>query len=200
MKQFLTTNPNWIRRPKSSETLISVPTWQVWPGFHNTALTFLQRLQSAKHLSKPTGHTRLIVASADSIPLDSNSIDAVLISPPYCTRIDYAVALQPELALMGFRFDRDYRALRDSTLGSSTVSQSARPTPRAAWGPTCNTIIQSIYVHASKASSTYYLKTILQYFDQLYRSDYFHAAKSETYCCRNLLSLASAAVHRLHVW
>ena len=33
--------------------------------------------------------------------------DAVIGSPPYCTRIDYVIATSIELAILGFGKDRD---------------------------------------------------------------------------------------------
>jgi DNA modification methylase len=50
-------------------------------------------------------------ASSQSIPLPNSFIDLVVTSPPYCTRIDYAVATSPELALLGCSMKKDLKAL-----------------------------------------------------------------------------------------
>ena len=44
------------------------------------------------------------------------------------------------------------------------------PEPRREWGRTCLELLDAIQHHRSKASRSYYLKTHLQYFDDLYRS------------------------------
>jgi hypothetical protein len=36
-----------------------------------------------------------------SLPLDAESVDLVITSPPHCARIDYAVKTKFELAVMG---------------------------------------------------------------------------------------------------
>src|SRR5690606_7221892 len=50
-----------------------------------------------------TPNARAIVDLADSrsLPIERCNVDAVITSPPYCTRIDYAVATRMELAVLG---------------------------------------------------------------------------------------------------
>ena len=43
-------------------------------------------------------------------------------------------------------------------------------TPNPLWGETCNTFLRNVQDHASIASSTYYYKNHLQYFDDIYKS------------------------------
>jgi len=61
------------------------------------------------------------------------------------------------------------RELREAMIGSSTVRNDA-PLVDPRWGPTCSTFLKAVAQHPSKASSTYYLRNHLQYFDGLFRS------------------------------
>ena len=54
----------------------------------------------------------LTVCNSESLEIEENSVDLVLTSPPYCTRIDYAVATSVELALLGFQKKTDFADLR----------------------------------------------------------------------------------------
>ena len=86
-----------------------------------------------------------------------------------CTRIDYAIATMPELAILGYSFDSKFSQLRRSLIGNPTVPQSFS-NPSAEWGQTCNDLLQSIWSHESRASKAYYYKNHYQYFDAIYKS------------------------------
>ena len=109
------------------------------------------------------------VASSDAIPIHNGSVDLILSSPPYCTRIDYAVATMPELAVLGYELHGSFQELRRKLIGTSTVPTSL-PEPLPSWGVTCNTFLEKLIHHKSKASKSYYYKNHVQYFDAIYRS------------------------------
>ena len=67
------------------------------------------------------GDVFIDVASSEALPHPSSSVDFILSSPPYCTRIDYAVASLPELALFGYVPEGDFQLLRKKLIGTSTV-------------------------------------------------------------------------------
>ena len=46
--------------------------------------------------------SEILVGSSIDIPINDNYLDCILTSPPYCTRIDYAIATMPELAVLGY--------------------------------------------------------------------------------------------------
>ena len=73
----------------------------------------------------PRGERVLQVASSEKLPLAEASVDIVLASPPYCTRIDYAVATSVELSLLGFVRDAGFRDLRRGLIGTTTVPKVA---------------------------------------------------------------------------
>ena len=121
----------------------------------------------ANEVSSRAGNKRTIrVASSEKLPLDDDSIDHVIASPPYCTRIDYAVSTSPELAFLGYDLDSDFDALRRQLIGTSTVPADMPSFP-SDLGPTCTHFLSALSRHTSKASSTYYYKNHVQYFQSI---------------------------------
>jgi tRNA G10 N-methylase Trm11 len=109
------------------------------------------------------------VGDSTALPLQSGSIDLVLGSPPYCTRIDYTAATRVELAILAGIVKMDLRFLGLQMMGSTRVPKFAPPADRN-WGKTCAAFLDKIIKHPSKASSGYYFKNHADYFDKLYRS------------------------------
>jgi SAM-dependent methyltransferase len=112
------------------------------------------------------GQKVIRVASSEQIPLLNDAVDCVLASPPYCTRIDYAVATSPELALLGYSLDNEFDGLRRQLIGTSTVPRTAPKTSKE-MGTTCLHFLDALSQHTSKASSTYYFKNHVQYFHSI---------------------------------
>ena len=119
-----------------------------------------QGLQSS---SAPRGRKTIDVASSENLPLPDGSVSCVLGSPPYCTRIDYAIATSPELAVLGYGFENGLDTLRRQLMGTSTVPSEAQEVP-SNLGKLCIAFLETLSRHSSKASSTYYFKNHLQYF------------------------------------
>jgi hypothetical protein len=109
------------------------------------------------------------VASSDKLPVRRETIDFVLSSPPYCTRIDYGIATLPELAVLGFEVDTRLGELRARLIGTPTIHADT-PMPNASWGNTCIALLERIRDHRSKAAKSYYYKTYVQYFAAMARS------------------------------
>jgi DNA modification methylase len=108
-------------------------------------------------------------ASSEEIPLDDNTIDLVVTSPPYCTRIDYAKATLIELAVLGLSANAVDSDLRRALIGTTSIKKS-QPERNLAWGATCIGILDYVYSHSSKGSRSYYYKNFLQYFDSMFNS------------------------------
>ena len=90
-------------------------------------------------------------------------------SPPYCTRIDYAIATLPELSILGCSDKRDLKKLRDTMIGTPTMRSEFSKTS-ADWGRTCLRFLKNVKSHSSKASDTYYSTYFVQYFASLWNS------------------------------
>lgn len=163
---FTSSNPTWVKLPSDEKNRLIIPSEQIYALFQKHALL----MQSALALSN-YGKLRVPVvdvASSEKIPLRDDSVDAVISSPPYCTRIDYVKATLPELAILGYT-QAETNLLRREMIGSPTISTHL-PEQTHQWGRTCNLFLDQVRKHPSKASESYYLKTFLQYFDASFRS------------------------------
>ena len=169
---FWSSNPTWIVTPQKEQRL-DLPLTQIYSLFKQEVSDMSQVLDglSSKEtrLLKSLGRSRLNIATSTKLPLLDNSVDAVISSPPYCTRIDYAIATKPELAILGCGTHSDLRALRESMIGSPIIAKQI-PDMQTGWGKSCLTFLEAVHNHSSKASSTYYYKNLLQYFDLIFCS------------------------------
>jgi DNA modification methylase len=159
---FITSNPTWVKRPKSKEARLGPTERQVCALFADETAKMVAALKEYAPDAELPKCTILLGDSA-SLPLLNESIDFVLSSPPYCTRIDYAVATLPELAVLRFDPDSSFQDLRRRLIGSTTVPAKVDEPP-CEWGKTCRAFLEQLYSHSSKASSTYYYKSHCQYF------------------------------------
>lgn len=182
--KYRASNPTWIKRPNDERGKLTPSLNRIIELFESAVLSLRAHASateppateasngiSTKNSANATPASlpaRIDVANSTSIPLESGSATALVSSPPYCTRIDYAIATSVELALLGFT-DSQVRDIREEMFSSSTISR-ALPEVNLAWGPTCASFIDAIAHHESKASTSYYLRTHLQYFDGLSKS------------------------------
>ncbi len=167
LRPFMSSNPTWIRQARGGDERIQFARGSAVDVFACICRRMLSEAPMAR-MSTQFGRSKVDLASADSLPLRAGSVDWILSSPPYCTRIDYAVATMPELALLGYGGDR-FTELRRTLTGTLTVN-GAVPRASASWGRTCARFLKKLRDHPSKASETYYLRTHLQYFASIERS------------------------------
>ena len=111
-----------------------------------------------------SGNAILITASAHRVPLMDKSVGVILTSPPYLTRIDYAVAYARELAVLGIDV-LGSRELRSSLMGTTLIRPARTHVP--ALGVLAADLLHRVSSHPSKASNGYYLKQVRQYLDDL---------------------------------
>jgi hypothetical protein len=170
LKMFIGSNPTWVRGARAQAK------FQADPSASHITETFDGQLDQMVPSVLASDYANLSIAgvpeisigSSECLTLASESVDSVLSSPPYCTRIDYAVATSPELAVLGLN-SAEIDNLRRALIGTTTVEKQALTVDRA-WGPTCVEFLAALEAHPSKASRTYYLKNHLQYFAAMYRS------------------------------
>jgi hypothetical protein len=159
---FLTSNPTWIKRPKSWRSRLRPTSATIREVFRRNLAEMIPR-QGLQLSSGPRGRKTIDVASSEKLPLPDKSVSCVLGSPPYCTRIDYAIATSPELAVLGYGYANGLQPLRRKLIGTSTVPPELQEVP-SNLGKLCTAFLQALSRHSSKASSTYYFKNHLQYF------------------------------------
>ncbi len=170
LRQFHSSNPTWIRKPRNSGERLAISTATILSAFlqHSDAMrATLDGDSFLSHLSAPTA--TIDIATSTKLPLANQSVDAVITSPPYCTRIDYAVASLPELALLGIPDDSAVRRLRDQMIGTPTLMQG-RQRSGSHLDASCTRLLDQVASHRSRASSSYYYRQFCQYFIGLRKS------------------------------
>lgn len=161
---FQSSNPTWMKISDGKGRVYLSP-----DRILNRLCKEIERLSTAIECETKVmplvGIRRCVIGQASSLnlPLSSESVDAVISSPPYCTRIDYVRATLPELAVIGYPNGEAIRRLREQMIGTPTIDK-AKNYEIGDWGSTCSRFLSVVQRHPSKASSTYYLQYYLQYF------------------------------------
>lgn len=160
VKEFIPSNPTWIKKAKNEFEKIRVSNENI----KKDLIEYLKSIKKDIPIEK-LGRERmvsLICASSKKLPLSCKSIDLIITSPPYCTRIDYGVATYPELAvLLG---DKPYLIdeLRRELIGRTTIDKNLSPNNFISNESV--RFMELVSEHISHASSNYYLKNFKQYF------------------------------------
>lgn len=167
VQPFRTSNPTWIRLPESARNRLRTTREAIEAAFQAEVDSLFAAVPTGADSSSAP---KVIIDVGDSkaLNLPDSSIDGVISSPPYCTRIDYAVSMKPELAALALS-SGEFRNLRLAMLGSTIMGNGALNTS-AGWGPTCEALLSTIAQHPAHGSKTYYLQTHQQYFSSLQKS------------------------------
>lgn len=166
---YQTSNPTWLKVARKGQRKVSANRRQIADRF----LALLSEMAGALALptmrAKEVSAVDLLVAdTAEGLNLQYK-VDFVLTSPPYCTRIDYTAATRLQLAIVTPLLSIEKAELSRKMLGSIRVPVGeVMPDPE--WGATCNAFIDAVKRHPSKASSGYYYKTHVDYFEKMNRS------------------------------
>jgi SAM-dependent methyltransferase len=168
---FKASNPVWLKTAKSENELVSLSREELAATFGHYFISMLDSYDYDQFQPSDESRStvRIEVANSVQVPHASHVADIVISSPPYCTRIDYAVATSVELAVLGLDPRGSLKELRDRMIGTSTI-RAVPPEMDARWGQTCNALLDKISEHNSKASKSYYFKNHIQYFDGMYHS------------------------------
>ncbi|MHB2061868.1 DNA methyltransferase [Pseudomonas monsensis] len=161
LKKYVSSNPTWIKKPETRSRIR--PTKQ---SIKLELENCIKRAQSDEYLHSQATST-IITADSRFLPLKDNVVDLIITSPPYCTRIDYAIATSIELAVLSCS-EAEFLSLRNELIGSTLVENGISQTNE--WGSLCCETLNKIRAHPSKASNGYYIKSFLRYFDSLYKS------------------------------
>ena len=167
LPSFRSTNPTWIKKATSPEERIHITRKKIYKIFLQETMLMATYFKNQDQFQQVAP----IIAFGDSrkLNLATASVDHVITSPPYCTRIDYVIATLPELALL--KLDHiDFNDLRSKMLGTNKIQKTKDVGYSPAWGGVCKDFLKSVAAHGSKASKEYYLKVFLQYFHSFYNS------------------------------
>ncbi|MFE4671565.1 DNA methyltransferase [Streptomyces sp. NPDC056723] len=161
-EDFEGSNPTWVKRAKSEDELVSISASDFDSAVEREQEFLACRIYESPEVTR--GPVQLATANSNALPLPAESIDLVLTSPPYLTRIDYAVAYTRELALLGVDISKD-RSLRSALMGTTLIRGDA-PIDFD-MGSIAKLLISDVSSHASKASGGYYRKQAVQYLRDL---------------------------------
>jgi hypothetical protein len=168
LQRFVASNPTWVKTPRDFHARLKPQAVTIFEVFRSQVLAMVDASQTELFEPQEIGEATINMAASESVPLANGSVNFFLGSPPYCTRIDYAVATKPELAVLGYT-KANFRHLREKLLGTSTVPRDVS-TENRDWGSVCLTFLKKLKAHKSKASETYYYKNHVQYFEGIFKS------------------------------
>lgn len=166
-KRFKSSNPTWISKPKSKSKRIRPNESTIIKLFEEKTDSLI-RTSLAVTPNKNKQLSKILLANSDNTGISNHSIDLVITSPPYCTRIDYAISTSVELAFLYFG-KKEMRRLRNQMIGSTTINESTHEV-KSEFGKKTNKFLNAIRKHSSKASATYYFKSHVQYYESIYNS------------------------------
>lgn len=164
---FVGSNPTWIRQRVDPSDRVAIDLRTLRPWFI-AAMTELSTSVTRDGLPPNRASVGVALGHSSRLPISDRSIDAVITSPPYCTRIDYVIATLPELAALRVS-TAACRNLREQMIGTPTVAAADRQ-PTTAYGETAQHVLESVASHTSRASATYYSTFFHQYFTGMYHS------------------------------
>lgn len=169
LKCFKSSNPTWIKTPlKDEDKLTYSKDYMLILFKRHISEMAISIIPNGKNKSA-TPNVNIKVSSSENIPLDNKSVKAVISSPPYCTRIDYAIATKVELAVLGFSMEKNLTDLRKSMIGTPTINNMSLNNLNE-WGTNAIDLLHKVKHHSSKSSNSYYYKNYLQYFNSMYLS------------------------------
>ena len=159
-RPFFGTNPTWIKQRVSPEDRANFDLRTLGRRFLRAVEDLSSIVSRVGVDERPQSCVQVAVGESSQLEVATGSIGTVITSPPYCTRIDYAIATLPELAALGLS-QKSFRDLRDKMIGTPTITHGAGTDD--SWGATAASLLGSVARHPSRASSSYYKTFFHQY-------------------------------------
>lgn len=167
---FRSSNPTWIRVPKIAEDRLDFSRRFISEQLIETIKSMSSALALKAQLPLiDYGHSDIKLADTATAAISPESVDFVLTSPPYCTRIDYTAATRVELAVLAPLLRWTPEEISRRMIGTTRVPSLGGEVSER-WGSRCGSFLRDLRDHGSKASSGYYYKNHLDYFDKMDRS------------------------------
>lgn len=168
LSKFKTSNPTWVKQPHSEDEKLIVDKITIIK-IYEKHLQEMKKIVIERQEIKNQTNIDLLISTSTKLSIDDNIVDAIITSPPYCTRIDYAIATSIELALIGIGKDETFEQLRLNMIGTTKII-SRNDMIDLNWGETAVSFLNNVKNHSSKASKSYYLKQYIQYLDGVNKS------------------------------
>jgi len=160
---FVSSNPTWIKVAKDDDAKIK----KTYKDICKDYLLLLTKMSLLVKNLISTDKTVIHTGDSRRLQLTDQSIDGVITSPPYCTRIDYAIYTRVELALIGYDA-KEFESVRNRMIGTPTILPfDILSDPEL---PLLDDLLKRIKGHETKAAQTYYYKTYMQYFTSMHES------------------------------
>ena len=117
-----------IRYQKALQAVKSTTTSSVYDAFVTAARSNIERMSELERLRQTLGHSQVSETGVEAAHtrLLSESVDALITSPPYCGSQKYARSLKLELLISGCR-EEEIREIDRRTLGTEAVSTRTTP-------------------------------------------------------------------------
>lgn len=157
-------NPTWVVDKELKEKNIKIDLVSI---FKENYSIMLEQLNDYFNNTSSSSSYSIYNADCKSLPLDNCSIDIVITSPPYLTRIDYAASTKIELKIAFSQ--NEYEDIRRRSMGTTTVPKNQDLFDER-WGTLCNDVLNKVMQHKSRASDTYYIKNKARYFSDAFSS------------------------------
>lgn len=139
-------NPTWDRAPRTPLALD-------WTRI---------RMPATQHELPDIKRVTIMLADARSLPLEDGTVGAIVTSPPYCTRIDYARYTLFLNAMLGLGGETaGYNQLRRSLMGTTALRADA---DEVALPDEIEALVRRVTEHPSTGSRRYYGRQYRQYF------------------------------------
>ena len=154
-------NPTWIKGTGGADGVVRMSKADIVSAYLAAIRRLSSHLQFTRAIETDVHDlAQLRLGDSRSLPFKDSSFDVVLSSPPYLTRLDYAMGHAPELAVLGYGAS-ELRSLRSAMIGTPTRSDEKTEEPL---GEVAVNLLDQVAEHGSYAASTYYEPNFRQYF------------------------------------
>ncbi|MFJ7639411.1 DNA methyltransferase [Peribacillus sp. NPDC097225] len=160
-------NPTWLVNEVPELLSEEVDINQLFHQFVESMINDLQK--SFDNISEECPLPTIYEGNCKRMDLNDGSVNYIITSPPYLTRIDYAVSTKPELLFLGYKSDFEFDTIRRATMGAPVISDKNIEINET-WGNLVFSFLNKVKNHETKAAKSYYLPIYLQYFRDAYEA------------------------------
>lgn len=161
-----TANPTWVRKSRREGVCAA----DVHSLFGRLVAEVSESRDFIAEESRRCGRAILMHGDARCLAIPDGAVAVALCSPPYCTRIDYAVCYSMELAALGMSVDQGwFDGLRRNLTGTTMIRPHSGYC-MSQWSPGVRQLVESIREHRSFRVNRYYFRSYWQYFEDAHQA------------------------------